>query len=183
MPDAPRPRATAPARASRATAPGTAPTSTRSRPSRTRKPSARRRAGPASRVRPRRRRAPSSTASSTSGARPRPRRSARPRRSRSSDEAPDEADAEAPVPRRTQGREEARADEGARGLLMFDPTPGLSLSARGAPERSPLEPEEAYARRLAKWRQDNAKTTGQRRALERLDPPPQVLTPRAPWQT
>jgi hypothetical protein len=66
---------------------------------------------------------------------------------------------------------------------MYDPFPALSLSAPAAPEQSPLEPSGDYARRLAKWRADNAKTAGQRRALQSLEPPPQTAIPRAPWMS
>jgi len=46
--------------------------------------------------------------------------------------------------------------------------PFLDRSA-SPPERSPLEPALAYSLRVKKWRRDNAKYEGQRRAVRDLD--------------
>lgn len=46
--------------------------------------------------------------------------------------------------------------------------PSLDRTAT-PPERSPLEPALAYSLRLKKWRRDNAKFEGQRRAVQSLD--------------
>lgn len=46
---------------------------------------------------------------------------------------------------------------------------GRDYSAPSLPERSPLEPDSAFSRRLRKDRVDNAKWEGQRRAIRLLD--------------
>lgn len=54
---------------------------------------------------------------------------------------------------------------------MPDPVEGFqtdSPTAPPIPERSPLEPLGQYAKRVAKWRKDNAWRAGQIRAIENL---------------
>lgn len=62
--------------------------------------------------------------------------------------------------------------------MPIDVTP----SAFPRPERSPLEPSRSYGRRTKKWRIDNAKWEGQKRAILRLDkkmtPVPPALDPK-----
>ena len=40
-----------------------------------------------------------------------------------------------------------------------------------------------FARRLKKWRLDTAKWEGQKRALDKFDPLPQIQIPKEPWKT
>jgi hypothetical protein len=59
----------------------------------------------------------------------------------------------------------------------YGPRPTLSSTAPAPPEKSPLEPEGEYQRRLTKWRKDNAKWLGQRRAARKLGKPPSIRIP------
>ena len=47
--------------------------------------------------------------------------------------------------------------------------PSTEPSAYPYPDRSALEPPSSYSRRSKKWRIDNARWEGQKRALENLD--------------
>jgi len=44
-----------------------------------------------------------------------------------------------------------------------------AISGHPPPERSPLEPGLSYDRRVKKWRRDNAKWEGQKKAIQSLD--------------
>jgi len=58
------------------------------------------------------------------------------------------------------------------------PFPSVSVTASSPPERSPLEPVSKYGRRKRKWRTDNAKWAGQRRAVRKLSPPKPTPIPK-----
>lgn len=63
-------------------------------------------------------------------------------------------------------------------MKQYDPYPALSKTAPAPPERSPLEPASEYGKRLKRWRTDNAKWAGQRRAVQELEvSPKQVKVP------
>lgn len=52
-------------------------------------------------------------------------------------------------------------------------------SAFPPPERSPLEPVSSYSRRMKKWRMDNAKWEGQKRAVASLDQKKTPISPKS----
>jgi hypothetical protein len=54
-------------------------------------------------------------------------------------------------------------------MKQFDPYPSIGVSAPAPPERSPLEPGSSHKRRSDKWRADESKWKGQRRAIEQLE--------------
>ena len=59
--------------------------------------------------------------------------------------------------------------------MARDPYPSLSVTTPSFPEKSPLEPPSKHQRRLKKFRKDNAKWAGQKRAIERLDVKPKKI--------
>jgi hypothetical protein len=52
-----------------------------------------------------------------------------------------------------------------------------AISAPPYPERSPLEPSRSFDLRVKKWRRDNAKWEGQRRAVRDLDKKTTPISP------
>lgn len=63
-------------------------------------------------------------------------------------------------------------------MKSFDPYPSISVTAPAPPEKSELEGTRAYGKQVRRWREDNAKWRGQRKAVEQLElHPHQVKVP------
>lgn len=61
-------------------------------------------------------------------------------------------------------------------MKTLDPFPSLSHTTPEMPERSPLEPRGQFGKRRKKFRADNAKWAGQRRAIEKLEIEPKRIS-------
>jgi hypothetical protein len=58
----------------------------------------------------------------------------------------------------------------------YDPYPSLSVTTASLESQSPLEPGSNVGRRRKKWKFDNAKWAGQKRAIERLELEPKTIS-------